>query len=250
MTDGNGGTGLPASIELAWGLRTRPTKGPKPGLSLDRIVTAGVRVASAEGLAAVSMGRIAKELGATAMSLYRHVAAKDELLALMVDAAFGPPPTIGAHDWRAALTEWAWAHLGALRAHPWVLHVQLSGYPATPNQIGWLERGLAAMRDTGLAEHEKLSVIMLLIALARAQAGLSDPLNARLADSGMTETEAGRVYTQLLRTVTNGETYPAITAFLDSGALDRPDAPDAEFVFGLERVLDGVAALTHVRRKR
>ena len=62
--DNDSGTGLPASIEAAWGLRERPTKGPKPGLSLERIVNAGVAIASAEGLAAVSMNRIARELGA------------------------------------------------------------------------------------------------------------------------------------------------------------------------------------------
>jgi hypothetical protein len=73
---GTGGeTGLPASIEAAWGLRERPAKGPKPGLSLDRIVEAAVGVAATEGLAAVSMGRVAKELSVSTMSLYRYVAA-------------------------------------------------------------------------------------------------------------------------------------------------------------------------------
>ena len=64
---------LPASIEAAWGLRERPHRGPKPGLSLARIVEAGVQVAEAEGLAAVSMSRVAAELGAAPMSLYRYV---------------------------------------------------------------------------------------------------------------------------------------------------------------------------------
>src|SRR5215472_7517901 len=86
------GTELPAHVAAAWGVRGRPHKGPKPGLSLDRIVAAAVHVADTEGLAAVSMSRVATELGAAPMSLYRYVAAKDELLALMVDAAYGPPP--------------------------------------------------------------------------------------------------------------------------------------------------------------
>jgi hypothetical protein len=50
---------LPASIEAAWGRRERPHRGPKPGLSLSRIVEAGVRIAEADGLAAVSMSRVA-----------------------------------------------------------------------------------------------------------------------------------------------------------------------------------------------
>ena len=86
------GTELPASFEAAWGRGVRPSKGPKPGLSLARIVHAAVDVASAEGLAAVSMSRIASELGAAPMSLYRYLAAKDELLALMIDAAFRTLP--------------------------------------------------------------------------------------------------------------------------------------------------------------
>src|SRR5215468_2656297 len=84
---------LPASVAAAWGVRDRPHKGPKPGLSLERIVAAAVQVADAEGLAAVSMSRVAAELGTAPMSLYRYVTAKDELLALMLDAAYGPAPT-------------------------------------------------------------------------------------------------------------------------------------------------------------
>jgi AcrR family transcriptional regulator len=81
-------TGLPASIEAAWGVRTRPGKGPRPALSLERIVAAAVRVAAVGGLAAVSMGRVAADLGVSTMSLYRYVGSKDELLALMADLAY------------------------------------------------------------------------------------------------------------------------------------------------------------------
>src|SRR3954451_19235158 len=96
---------LAASLEAAWGRRARPTKGPKPGLSLERIVEAAVALAQAEGIGAVSMARVAGGLGSCPMSLYRHVAAKDELLALMVDAALGPVPSPAPQeDWRAGLT--------------------------------------------------------------------------------------------------------------------------------------------------
>src|ERR1700719_4606163 len=73
----------------AGGSASRPTNDPRPALSLARIVDAAVQVADAEGLDAVSMGRVAAELGAAPMSLYRHVSAKEELLELMVDAAWG-----------------------------------------------------------------------------------------------------------------------------------------------------------------
>src|SRR5690348_6186900 len=82
---------LPASVELAWGLRDQARRGPKPGLTLDRIVAAGIEVARTDGIAAVSMARVAGELGVGTMSLYRYVGAKDELISLMADTAFGPP---------------------------------------------------------------------------------------------------------------------------------------------------------------
>src|SRR5919198_4883542 len=101
------GASLPPGVATAWGVRTPPTKGPKPGLSLDRIVAAAVAVADADGLGAVSMHRVAQELGSSAMSLYRHVSSKEELLDLMVDAAFGTPPSASGEDWRAGLARWA-----------------------------------------------------------------------------------------------------------------------------------------------
>src|SRR3954463_6000768 len=75
--------GVPASVAAAWGRRGRAGYGPRPGLSLERIGDPAVGVAAAEGLAAVSMVRLGKELGTSAMALYRYVAAKDELLDLM-----------------------------------------------------------------------------------------------------------------------------------------------------------------------
>ena len=133
---------LPASVETAWGIRERPAKGPKPGLSLSQIVDAAVQVASSDGLGAVSMSRVATELGAATMSLYRYVATKDELLTLMVDAVFKDPPAMVPRErWRAALSRWAREHLAVLRRHPWVVRVPLSGPPIMPNQVAWFERG-------------------------------------------------------------------------------------------------------------
>src|ERR1700750_3099854 len=96
------GQGLSPGIAAAWGVKTVTTKGPKPGLSLERIVAAAVRMADAEGLDAVSMNRVAKELGTGAMSLYRYVESKQELLALMIDAAIGEVPPTPAGGGRGA----------------------------------------------------------------------------------------------------------------------------------------------------
>jgi AcrR family transcriptional regulator len=242
-------TGLPASIEAAWGLRERPNKGPKPGLSLDRIVDAAVKVAASEGLAAVSMNRVAAELGSSAMSLYRYVAAKDELLALMVDAALGsalasPPPVEG---WRTGLSHWAWAYHKVLRRHPWVLRVPITGPPVAPNQTAWLESGLRSLQDTGLTEAEKLSVILLLSGFVRNEATLAADIGAAASASGAIETEIMPTWGRQLRRLTDPERFPALRAALASGVFDHDDDPDDEFIFGLERILDGIDALVRAR---
>lgn len=243
------GTGLPASIEAAWGLRDRPHKGPKPNLSLDRVVAAGVRVAGSEGLGAVSMSRVAAELGAATMSLYRYVAAKDELLDLMVDAAFGsPPPLPGAEQgWRVGLSAWAWACRTAMRRHPWALRVQITGPPATPNQVAWMEALLGALRGTGLTEAEKMSTLLLLSSYVRSEAALTADIEAamRTADGAPREMMPG--YGRLLRALTDADRYPALHAVLDAGVLDADDPLDEEFVFGLDRILDGIEALVRSR---
>ena len=68
--DHDHGGALPAAVAAAWGVRESPGKGPKPGLSLERIVGAAIRIASRDGLDAVSMSRVAADLGASTMSLY------------------------------------------------------------------------------------------------------------------------------------------------------------------------------------
>ena len=235
-------TGLPASIELAWGRRERPGKGPRPGLSLERIVDAGVRVAAAEGLPAVSMPRVAKELGAAPMSLYRHVAAKDELLALMLDAACGRPPEPGPYGegWRAGLTRWAWALLGVWRRNPWALGVTPPGLPTTPNQIAWMEAGLACLRPTGLDSRAKLSVMLLVMGVVRNDATMSVQFSVASPDERKrTVADYGRVLGSLL----DEDRFPELSVLLSEGVLADDDPPDDEFAFGLDRVLDGVSAL-------
>jgi AcrR family transcriptional regulator len=237
-------TGLPASIEAAWGRRERPSKGPKPMLTLQRIVDAAVGIARAETLAAVSMARVAQELDVSTMSLYRYVAAKEELVALMVDSALGSPPSRdGGEGWRAGLARWAWGHHRALRQNTWALRVPIGGPPTTPNLVAWLEDGLYALRETGLAEAEKASVVLLLSGYVRSEASLTADLAA--ADPTMGAIMAG--YADLLAGVTDAARFPALHAVLDAGVFDAADDPDEEFAFGLERILDGVAVLVDSR---
>jgi AcrR family transcriptional regulator len=240
-----GDTGLAASLEAAWGLRGRPYKGPRPGLSLERIVAAAVRIAGSEGLAAVSMSRVAAELGTAPMSLYRYVAAKDELLALMVDAAYGPPPSGPTPDpgWRAGLSRVAWAMRAALHRHPWVLRIPIRGVSTLPNEVAWLEEGLRCLQDTGLEEAEKASAIMLLSGYVRNAATIDADIEAAVRASGKTPDEWMASYARTLTTLADPQRFPALTKFIAAGVFDHADPPEAEFTFGLERVLDGLGAI-------
>jgi AcrR family transcriptional regulator len=237
--------GIPGTIAAAWGVRERPHKGPKPALSLPRIVAAAVQVADTEGLDAVSMGRVAAELGAAPMSLYRHVSAKEELLRLMVDAAWGdsPGPLAPGENWRAGLSRWAWALRAGARRHPWVVRIPISGLPILPREIAWFEDALACMHGTGLTEPRKASVIMLLAGYVRNQATTEADIEAAIRASGLDPVEWMASYPRMLRQLTDPQRFPALTAFIAAGVFDVADGPDDEFIFGLDRILDGIEAL-------
>ena len=138
---------VPASVAAAWGVRERPHKGPKPGLSLARIVDAGVRVADTEGIDAVSMGRVATSLDTAAMSLYRHVSSKEELLRLMVDAAWGdsPGPLAAGESWRDGLSRMAQAQRDSPSRQ---LSPAASGPGESPQAASTISLSSSSLEDT------------------------------------------------------------------------------------------------------
>lgn len=241
---------LPASIAAAWGLDARSGKGPRRGLSLERIVAAAIDVAVADGLGAVSMSRVAADLGRATMSLYRYVDAKEDLLALMVDAAFGAPeaPAPG-EGWRAGLSRWAWAHLNVLRRHPWILRVPIGGPPATPHLVAWMEWGLACLQESGLPEREKVSVMTLLSGFVRNEATLTATIAEAYRARGASAQHLAPAYGRLLARLTDPARHPALQRVLAAGVFEGPGDPDEGFVFGLERVLDGIETLVRSRRR-
>ena len=240
---------LPASVTKAWGLEAGPARPRKHGLSLARIVEAGIRVAASDGLAAVSMSHVASELGAATMSLYRHVSAKDELLAHMVDAAFAVAPDLPAPDegWRAGLTRWANAHLAVLRRHRWLVRIPISGPPLMPNQVLWFERGLQCLHTTRLPEAEKPAVLLLVNGFVRNEATLEADLMDAAHASGVALEHAGAAYGRLLGSLAAPERFPAIHAVLAARAFDPPGTTADDVQFGLDRILDGIDVLVRMR---
>jgi hypothetical protein len=188
------------------------------------------------------------------MALYRYVRAKDELLVLMVDAACGAPPEMpdAAAGWRAGLTCWARAYRDVLRRHRWITRAPISGPPATPNVIAWLEAGLRTLGGTRLAEGEKMSVILLLSGFVRNLAALTadieEAVAAALAAGAPLPTTA--TYGRALARLADPARFPELHRVIRSGMFDEPDDIEAEFAFGLDRILDGVAALVRARDQR
>ena len=222
---------LPRALEILW--REPKDSARVRGLSRTRIVEAAIALADADGLAALSMARLAERLGCGTMSLYRHVANKDELLMFMLSAAPGPPPRLDPADWSAALQDWADGLWRVYHRHPWVLQAGAAGPPADPGQLAWLNAGLAALGETRLPEREKLAAVTAVLHYVRGAAAL--------------DIEAGTVdwpeYPTLLRRLVDDERFPALAAALADGAFDRSDdEPRAAFLAGLRQLLDGIAA--------
>lgn len=246
---GEHGTQIPPTLAAAWGLRQE--KGPRRLLSVGRIIQAATQVALADGLTAVSMNRVAGELGTAAMSLYRYISGKDELLRLMVDHAYGDPPEPPetGEGWRAGLTRWAWAEMEVLRRHPWILQIPISGPPLNPNEVAWMEYGLRCLAETGLRPEEKLSSILLVTGYVRNTAVLITQLavGEKSRKTAVTSAEYGRLLARLI----DRERFPELSAVVEAGTFESAsffseDSAD-EFEFGLERILDGIGLLIRSR---
>jgi AcrR family transcriptional regulator len=240
---------VPPALQAAWGMRERPTKGPKPTLSVDRIVAAAIAVARVEGYPAVSMSRVAGELNTSAMSLYRYVASKDELAVLMMEAAAGEPPAprVDGETWRAAAERWASAMFAMFGAEPWFLQVPIAAPPATPRQLAWMETGLAALDGTPLPEAEKLSLLLLVNGYIRYEALLRGQMTEAARAHGRTVDVVITEFSGLMRHLVQADRFPLLRRAIDAGAMDTPNDPDGDFAFGLARILDGVEAFIRSR---
>ncbi|WP_051717362.1 TetR/AcrR family transcriptional regulator C-terminal domain-containing protein [Streptomyces sp. NRRL F-5727] len=229
-------TGAQAGFALLWGEEEPPARGPKPSLTATGIAEAAVAIADAEGLDAVSLARVAQEFDVTAMALYRYVPGKTELVDLMVDLAIGPPPALGdlPAGWRPRLTAWARQCLALYRRHPWILTATgMRRRIMGPRQLDWLEAALAALDGTGLSTAQRHDTFLLLVGHVRAVA--QQDVDHDAAESE----EWARLTAQAL--ARHEHRYPALAEAVATGAFAPREADPLDF--GLERILDGVAAL-------
>jgi AcrR family transcriptional regulator len=241
-------TDLSPAMARLWAPGGQPAddRAARGGLSVARIVETAIELADADGIDAVTMARIAKRLGFTTMSLYRHIESKDELLLLMMNTVLDPPAALyePCDGWRAGLERWCWTMREGLRRHPWVERVPVGGLMGTPSQLAWMDRGLAPMAETALSHQERAEVLLLINGYVYWEARLNADLQ-RAEASGM----GAAGFDALIGAVADAERYPAVHAAVAAGIFDDSDGDDrdGDFAFGLARVLDGVALLIEQR---
>lgn len=222
------------SVELLWGSQPGPKRGPRPTLTHERIARAGIAIADTEGLAAVSMQRVAADLGVTKMALYRYVPGKAELVALMADLALGQPPKL-PRGWRNGLRTWALALLPGFLEHPWALEATTGPRVPGPNELAWMEAALATLADTRLRSAERLDVVAVLAGHVRALAQQASGAEAHLTTM-ITQLLAGRE-----------SRYPQVTATMRSALIEGGQEQALDFGLGL--ILDGLGARVRARSR-
>ena len=208
----------------------------------DRIVAAAIYVADAEGLASLSMRRVAAELGAAPMSLYRHVADKDDLVLQMMDAVFGasalPEPPDG---WRPRL-EVAGRTLWAMfRAHPWLASaLSLTRPQVLPAALPYTEWVLTALDGLGLDLDTMFTAYLTLINYVRGTAvNLEAEAEAEAATGLNSEEWLQTQEARFWSTLPPGG-YPMFEQLISK---EYDFSLDHIFEFGLQRLLDGLDTL-------
>lgn len=208
-------------------------------LGQDRIVRAAMAVADAEGLAAVTMRRVATELGVATMSLYRHVSTKDNLTLLMADAAVAerPFPARPTH-WRASLEIIAQHLWTVCRRHPWVAEsLSMTRPQVAPNLMNYSEWAFTVLRAMGLSPQDMMYVHVNVFGHVRGMAmALSEETQAH-QDTGLTMDEWQENNETAFRAVAASGRYPMME-FLVTQEVDYDI--DAVFEYGLRLLLDGV----------
>ena len=242
---------LPESVLELWKNEWREAARSRQGLSREAIVAAAVDIADREGLAGVSMARIAKEVGYSTMAIYRHVPGKAELLELMVDAGIGAPSdAVGPErGWRAGLEQAAHEIAAVYRRRPWLFDIPITGPPLSPNNIRWMEAGLSALKETSLTAPDRFAVFFLMTSFVRGTQRFFAEVT-RPGDDNPTLSNAaeGLSYGTLLTRLMPPGQFPEVEKMIAAGVLDAEDENEEdEFEFALQRVLDGVAVFIAAR---
>ncbi|MFI6860570.1 TetR/AcrR family transcriptional regulator [Streptomyces sp. NPDC050421] len=229
--------GRPAVPEVIWARPERAGRGPKPAFSRADIAAAAVRIADAEGFDAVSMRKVAAELGCGTMSLYNYVPRKEDLHELMLDAVSAgyefPEPS---GDWRADLLALAHQARGMMRRHTWVPRLMSPVYGFSPNALRYLEYALSCLDGVDARFGEKMELIAMVNGVVTTYTANEIATAERSRSLPWSEEQEQAARTgYLISQIMTGK-YPRMAAGFaeDPGPIDL----DAVFDRALARVLD------------
>ena len=230
----------PSSI---WDIPEYGGRGPRPRHSRAAIAATAVSVADAEGIDAVTMRRVASELGMGTMSLYNYVPAKEHLVQLMIDAVSSeyrypsPPPP----DPRMAILDLARQGWGITQRHPWLPRALQRPPAFGPRTLRYVEYFLGLLSGSGLDTGTKLELLGLVNGFAISYGGVQAALAEERARTGVTAQEQADAQVAGLVSAAASGRYPNLAA-----ALAGPPAPgrDADEIFDrcVLRLIDGALA--------
>ena len=211
------------------------TKARREPLSRARVLEAAVALADETGLDAFSMRGLAQELGVVPMALYKHVANKDELLDGMVDIVFGEIESpSGEVDWRTAMRRRAVSVREALKRHPWAIGLMESRQPG-PANLRNHNAVMGCLREAGFSFQAAIHAYSVQDAYIYGFA-------LQEKDLGFDRPESAGEAVQRRAETINAHDYP----YLVEIATKLPETgydPAAEFVWGLDLILDGLERL-------
>ncbi|MFG2330347.1 TetR/AcrR family transcriptional regulator [Streptomyces sp. NPDC048604] len=232
----------PGEVSL-WERLDRPAASPRASLTPQRIAAVAVELADREGFAALTMRRIATELGVAPMAAYRHVSGKEDLWALMVDQVSaeldGPGELSG---WRETLRVHAQRTRAMMLRHPWLAQMPAPLFALTPNRMAGAERQLASLDGLGLDEDAMMAVFRTVHAYVHGATQSEAALGQYMAENGWESgDDTRRGLAPQMEYLMNTGRYPTYRRYTRAAA--RKDDAGWLFETGLECVLDGVAGL-------
>ncbi|WP_426246307.1 TetR/AcrR family transcriptional regulator [Nocardioides sp. LHG3406-4] len=247
MSHVHSGSGdISRSLALMWEYDDRAgTRGPKPKLSVVAIVDAAVAVADAEGLDAVSMRRVAADLGVGTMSLYRYVPGKEELLDLMLESVSEMPDDVSLGDaWRPAMETMGRSLWELYTTHRWLPLVDQSRPLLGPNMLRGFEVAVAALAGLGLTAQEQVAIISAIGSFTQSAARTHNSAAVAEERTGVSNEEFWKAQEPVLVAAMESGRFPHMAA-LGEDAFDMTG--EAFFEFGLQLLLDGFGALVERR---
>ena len=220
----------------------RALRGPQPGFSREQIAATAVQIADAEGMEAVSMRRIAAEMGSGTASLYRYIAKKEELLDMMMDSvlpeAMMPLPS---GNLRTDLRTIASKSRKMILQHPWLMAISTYRTALGPNTLRWLEMTLGLLDGYGLDIDEMLVVSNTVFNFAKGYAAGEIAEQEASRRSGLSREQWLTSRAHHTRAILETGKYPMFArVVMDAKAPHDPDAAERGFSLGLDYILDGI----------